>query len=44
VRSTTLPGMKDFRRVHYSHTWMMWKCDVAGAVSRFLKEGRFEAR
>ncbi len=43
VRSTTLPGMKDFRRVHHSHTWMMWKCDVACAVRRFLKAGRFEA-
>jgi len=41
VRSTTLEGMKDFLLVHRSHTWMMWRRDVAAAVIRFLSGGCF---
>jgi pimeloyl-ACP methyl ester carboxylesterase len=42
VRSTPLEGMKDFLLVHHSHTWMMWRTDVAASVARFLKCGYFE--
>ena len=41
VRSTTLEGMQDFLLVHHSHTWMMWRRDVAAAVIRFLSGGCF---
>jgi len=41
VRSTRLEGMTDFLQVHRSHTWMMWRQDVVGAVTSFLKRGCF---
>jgi pimeloyl-ACP methyl ester carboxylesterase len=43
VRSARLHGMQDFLIVHHSHTWMMWRSAVTGAVVRFLKCGRFQA-
>jgi pimeloyl-ACP methyl ester carboxylesterase len=42
VRSTRLHGMQDFLIVHHSHTWMMWRSAVTGAVVRFLKCGSFQ--
>lgn len=42
VRSTGLQGMQDFILVRHSHTWMMWRKDVAVAVTRFLECGCFE--
>lgn len=41
VRSTNLDGMKDFLVVHHTHTWMIWRPTVIGAVGRFLKTGHF---
>ncbi len=41
VESTRLQGMRDFLRVHHSHTWLMCHKDVIGAVARFLAVGRF---
>ena len=42
VKSTGLDGMRDFLIVHHTHTWMMWRTNVIGAVLRFLQVGRFE--
>jgi alpha-beta hydrolase superfamily lysophospholipase len=41
VQSTPLDGMKDFRIVFHSHTWMMWRRDVTALVKRFLQSGNF---
>jgi triacylglycerol lipase len=39
VESTRLDGMRDFLIVHHTHTWMMWRTEVIGAVVRFLQAG-----
>ena len=44
VRSTQLPGMRDWLVVHSSHTWMSWRQDVTVAVRQFLAHGRFGPR
>jgi len=41
VRSTQMPGMRDFFLVHHSHTWMAWNRGVCLAVSGFLRSGSF---
>ena len=41
VRSTQLPGMRDFLVVHHSHTWMTWTRQVNTAVIQFLSHGHF---
>ncbi len=41
VNSTRMAGMRDFLRVHRSHTWIMWDKAVALAVVRFLEQGQF---
>ena len=44
VRSTQLPGMRDWLVVHHSHTWMAWRKDVTVAVRQFLARGHFGQR
>ena len=41
VRSTQMPGMRDFFQVHHSHTWMAWNRGVCLATVGFLKNGCF---
>jgi predicted alpha/beta hydrolase family esterase len=41
VRSTQVPGMRDFLVVHRTHTWMAWSREVGLATSAFLKTGSF---
>jgi len=42
VSSAKMPGA-DFLLVHRSHTWMAWNSEVNGAVSEFLRTGRFDS-
>jgi hypothetical protein len=44
VQSAKLEGMQDFLVVPHSHTWMMWRRDVAVAVTEFLNSGRFPGK
>jgi len=41
VTSTKLNGMKDFKIVHHSHSWIMWRKDTIQAALRFLTQGSF---
>jgi pimeloyl-ACP methyl ester carboxylesterase len=41
VQSTAVEGMREQLVIHGTHTWMMWRGDVARAVVRFLEEGAF---
>jgi pimeloyl-ACP methyl ester carboxylesterase len=41
VQSTRLDGMRDFRVVHHTHTWLAWSRDVIGDTVRFLRTGQF---
>ena len=43
VASTRLAGMRDHLVLPHSHTWLQWRADTAGAVSRFLRQGRFNS-
>jgi len=41
VQSTRLDGMRDFRIVHHTHTWLAWSKDVIGDTVQFLRTGQF---
>ncbi len=42
VASAQVPGMRDFLRLHYSHTWLMWRERTLQQTLCFLGSGRFE--
>lgn len=41
VQSTRLEGMRDFRVVHHTHTWMASSGEVIADTIQFLKSGNF---
>jgi triacylglycerol lipase len=42
VENTKVEGMKDFRVVHSSHTWLMWRRQTVRQIEHFLAQGRFD--
>ncbi len=41
VARTKVPGMKDFKTVNATHTFISWRPDVQGEITCFLKDGAF---
>ena len=41
VESARLEGMRDFKIMPHSHTWLQWRRDVVKEVSAFLRTGAF---